>query len=239
MMTQRLRQRGWKVNRKRVSRLMGLLGLKVRGKAKKRRRLGLSTGRRQQAGHLNQVWSWDLIYDQTSSGRQLRMLTVLDEYTRECYAIRVGYQITAHTVLATLKQLIQAHGIPEHLRSDNGSEFIARAIQDWLQRESIATLYITPGCPWENPYIESFHDKFRDECLNRELFDGLREAQIMVEDWRREYNQERPHSALGYQTPWEFKKTLGHPPVASLPTGGLKQPNLSYTNITVGTNNGG
>jgi len=239
MMTQRLRQRGWKVNRKKVSRFMSILGLKIKCKAKKRRRLGISSGKRQQACYPNHVWSWDIIYDQTSRGRQLRILTVLDEYTRECYSIQVGYHMTSCEVLETLKQLVQQHGMPEHIRSDNGSEFIAKAVQVWIKTSQIATLYITPGSPWENPYIESFHGKFRDECLNRELFDSLLEAQIIIEDWRNEYNQERPHSSLGYQTPFEFKKTLCNPPVATLPTGCIKHPNMMYTNITSGTNNGG
>jgi putative transposase len=234
-----MQKEGWKVNKKRIQRLMRILGLQVKQKARKRRRLGLSTGVRRRAEYPNQVWTWDLIQDQTAEGRTLKCLTVLDEYTRESLRIRVDRSLTSGEVLRELQELIQEYGIPQHIRSDNGPEFIAQAIQSWLREQKIATLYIHPGEPWENPYIESFHGKFRDECLNRELFTSLLEAQLIIEDWRKEYNQTRPHSSLGYRTPREFKEWFGNSPVATLPTSCPKYPNLVYTNITSGTEIGG
>ena len=237
--TNRLRQEGWKVNKKRIARLMRMLGLQVRGKAKKRRRVGLSTGVRQPAQYPNHVWSWDILYDQTEDGRRLKGFTLLDEYTRECLQIRIDRHITSQEVLQELQDVMKVHGVPRYLRSDNGPEFIAQAIQRWLKENRIATLYITPGAPWENPYIESFHGKFRDECLNREVFTSLLEAQLIIEDWRKEYNQDRPHSSLGYLTPQEFKERCCNSPVATLPTSCNKLYNLEYTNIASGTDIGG
>ena len=152
----------------------------------------------------NQVWSWDLIYDQTEQGRTLRILTLMDEFTKQALAIHVGYSIRAVDAITVLEAAIERYGAPQHVRSDNGPEFIAKASQDWLEKTDIKTLYIQPGSPWEQAFIESFHDKLRDECLNRELFPSLAEARINLEQWRVEYNQHRPHSALGHLIPNQF-----------------------------------
>ena len=215
-MTALFRREGWRVNRKRIQRLMRSEGLKVVMKAKKRRRLGSSTSERRRAERPNHVWSWDFLFDRTGDGRQLKFLVIVDEYTRRSLAIRVGRCLGSREVTGELRSLIARHGAPGHIRSDNGSEFIAVEIQRWMAANGIGTIYIQPGSPWENPYIESFNGKFRDECLNREMFVSILEARVVVEDWRREYNEKRPHSSLGYATPAEFAR-LSLPPVAPLP----------------------
>jgi len=226
-----LQKEGWKVNKKRIRRLMGKLGLQVKRKAQKRARLGLSTGTRQRAEYPRQVWSWDIIQDQMADGRILKCLTLLDEYTRESLKIRVDYYMTSGDVIREVESAFQEYGEPEYIRSDNGSEFIAKIIQNWLKEKQIATLYIPPGSPWENPYIESFHGKFRDECLSRELFLSLIEARQIIEEWRKEYNQERPHSSLGYLTPEEFRARCCNSSVATLPASCNNPQDLEYTNI--------
>ena len=157
-----------------------------------------------QALYPNHVWTWDFIFDRTDKGSTLKMLTMVDEYSRRCVAIRVGRQLDSAQVLITLWQAMAVYGIPAYIRSDNGSEFIARKIQTWLKDNHIKTLYIDPGSPWQNGYIESFHSRFRDECLNREWLLNLREARVVIEDWRQHYNEERPHSKLGYLSPERF-----------------------------------
>jgi len=199
-----LRREGHEINTKRVQRVRRKEGLQVSRKQRKLRRLGVSTAQRQRALKVNHVWSWDFVEDQTENGTQFRVLTLLDEYTRECLAVHVDWSIRAVDVIRVVETAMARNGTPEHLRSDNGPEFIAYAIQDWLKAKSVKTIYITPGAPWENPYIESFHDKVRDECLNREIFGSLWEARVVIEQWRLYYNAERPHSSLGYQTPAEF-----------------------------------
>jgi putative transposase len=199
-----LRRGGRKVNLKRVQRVRREAGLQVRKKQKRRRRLGPRNAQRLRAERRNQVWSWDLIHDQTEAGRTLRILTLIDEYTKQALAIHLGYSIRAVDAITVLEATIERYGAPQHMRSDNGPEFIAQAIQDWLADQQIQTLYIEPGSPWEQAYIESFHDKLRDECLNREIFPSLAEARIILEQWRVDYNQHRPHSALGYLTPDQF-----------------------------------
>ena len=146
----------------------------------------------------------DLIFDQTEQGRTLRILTLIDEYTKQALAIHVGYSIRAVDAITVLEAAVERYGAPQNIRSDNGPEFIAKAIQDWLGQTNIQTAYIRPGSPWEQAYIESFHDKLRDECLHREILPTLAEARVILEGWRVEYNQQRPHSALGYLTPEEF-----------------------------------
>lgn len=199
-----LRRDGHQVNDKRVQRVRQKEGLQVRRKQRKLRRLGLSTAERQRASKANHVWSWDFVADQTENGTHFRVLTLIDEHTRECLAAYVAWSIRAVDVIAAVEKAMARYGAPEHLRSDNGPEFIAYAIQDWLKEKNVKTIYITPGSPWENAYIESFHDKMRDECLNREIFGSLEEARVVIEQWRLEYNTERPHSSLGYKTPVEF-----------------------------------
>jgi transposase InsO family protein len=199
-----LRRRGLEINAKRVQRIRRVEGLQVRKKQRRMRRLGRSTGLRQRARRANQVWSWDFVEDQTEKGTRFRILTLMDEHTREWHAVHVGWSIRAVEVIQVVTAAMRRHGVPSHLRSDNGPEFVAHAIQDWLKERGVKTIYIRPGSPWENAHIESFHDKFRDECLNREIFGSLREAKVVIEQWRQEYNSKRPHSSLGYQTPAEF-----------------------------------
>lgn len=199
-----LRREGHEINAKRVQRVRRKEGLQVQRKQRKRRRLGVSTAERQRAKRANHIWSWDFVEDQTENGTRFRVLTLMDEYTRECLATHVDWSIRAVDVITVVEAALARYGVPEHLRSDNGPEFIAYAIQDWLREKNVKTIYITPGSPWENAYIESFHDKLRDECLNREIFGSLWEARVVIEQWRLHYNAERPHSALGYQTPNEF-----------------------------------
>ena len=201
-----LAQEGWLVSRKQVQRIRRKEGLKVRPIPQRLRRQGVSTGLPTQATHRNHVWTWDFIFDRTDKGSTLKMLTMLDEYTRQCLAIRVERQIRSDQVLATLWQAMMQYGIPQHIRSDNGTEFIAGKIQRWLRENQIKTLYIEPGSPWQNGYIESFHSRFRDECLNREWLLNLREARVVIEDWRLHYNTERPHSRLGYLSPEDYIK---------------------------------
>ena len=201
-----LEREGWSVSRKQVQRIRRKEGLKVHPKPQRIPRQGVSTGLPTQATHRNHVWTWDFIFDRTDKGSTLKMLTMLDEYTRQCLAIRVERQIRSGQVLATLWQAMMQYGIPEHIRSDNGTEFIAGKIQRWLRVDQINTLYIEPGSPWQNGYIESFHSRFRDECLNREWLLNLREARVVIEDWRQHYNTERPHSRLGYLSPENYIK---------------------------------
>jgi putative transposase len=178
------RREGELINAKRVQRVRGHYGLQVRKKQRKMRRAGLSTAQRQRATHANHVWSWDFVEDQTENGTRFRILTVIDEFTRECLAMHVAWSIRAIDVITVIESALARYGAPEHIRSDNGPEFIAYAIQDWLKENEIKAIYIKPGAPWENGHIESFHDKLRDECLNREIFGSLLEAKIVIESWR-------------------------------------------------------
>jgi putative transposase len=198
-----LRNEGWQVNHKRIERLWRAEGLKVPQRQPKRGRLWLNDGSciRLRPEHKNHVWSYDFVHDRTRDGRALRMLTILDEYSRECLAIDVGRKFTQDAVLHRLTDLFFRRGVPEHIRSDNGSEFTAKAVRSWLSRLGVRTLYIEPGSPWENGYIESFNGKLRDELLDREVFDTLLEAKVLVERWKLEYNHIRPHSSLGYRPP--------------------------------------
>ena len=199
-----LTKEGWTVSRKQVQRIRRREGLKVRPKPKKIPRRGVSTGLPTQAEHRHHVWTWDFIFDRTDTGGTLKMMTLLDEYTRQCLTIRVERQITSAQVLEVLEKAMIQYGVPGYIRSDNGSEFIANKVQQWLRDHHIKTIYIDPGSPWQNGYIESFHSRFRDECLNREWLLNLREARVVIEDWRQHYNIERPHSRLGYLSPEEF-----------------------------------
>ena len=202
-----MRREGFEVNAKRVARIRREEGMKVSKKQRRMKRLGISTADRQRAERPGQVWSWDFVADQTENGSSFRMLTLLDEHTRQCLAIHPAWSIRAVDVITVIEAAIVRNGVPEHLRSDNGPEFIASCMQDWLKAQEIKTLYIKPGSPWENGHIESFHDKLRDECLNRELFGNLREARVILESWRVEYNECRPHSALGYRTPSDYARS--------------------------------
>jgi len=201
--TAMLRQEGWQVNHKRVERIWRREGLKVPQKQPKRRRLWLNDGSciRLRPQFKDHVWSYDFVTDRTADGRAFRILNIIDEYTRECLAILVKRRIVSQDVIDQLFQLIILRRIPEHIRSDNGPEFTAKAVRGWLNRIGVKTLFIEPGSPWENGYIESFNGKMRDELLNREIFTTLTEAKVLIEQWRREYNQVRPHSSLSYRPP--------------------------------------
>lgn len=198
-----LRADGWCVSPGRVYRIWRREGLKVPQKQPKRGRLWLNDGSciRLRPTHKGHVWSYDFVQDRTHDNKVFRMLCVIDEYTRECLAVRVERQLNSRDVIDTLGELFVTHGPPEHIRSDNGPEFIAIALREWLGKLNVKTLYIEPGSPWENGYCESFNSKLRDELLAREIFYDLREAQILIEGWRRYYNTQRPHSSLGYRPP--------------------------------------
>ncbi|MEM9913994.1 MAG: IS3 family transposase [Planctomycetota bacterium] len=194
--TRLLQAEGWRVGCRRVQRLRRELGLMVPRKKPKVRRCGVSTGLPTKATHRNHVWTWDFVHDTTVRGGKLRMLNVIDEYTRECLCIYVARRINADQVRRVMSGLIDVHGAPEHIRSDNGSEFIEGQLQEWLADNAIDTLYIEPGSPWQNGYIESFNARLREECLNREQLWTLTEARVVLEDWRWKYNHRRPHSSL-------------------------------------------
>ena len=198
-----LRRDGWHVNPKRVIRIWRREGLKVPVKQPKRGRLWFNDGScvRLRAERSNHVWSYDFVADRTHDGRPFRMLTVIDEFTRESLALPVERRLRSDDVLHTLTRLFTTRGVPEHIRSDNGAEFTANTVRDWLKRIGVTTLFIEPGSPWENGYNESFNGKLRDELLNGEIFYTLREAQILIEKWRRHYNEVRPHSSLNYRAP--------------------------------------
>ena len=198
-----LRVEGWVVNHKRVERIWREEGLRVPQKQKKRKRLYLNNGSciRLRPCWQNHVWSYDFVADRLSNGKKIRMLTVIDEFTRECLAIRVDYRLGSEHVLDVLSTLFITKGVPAHIRSDNGSEFTAKTLKDWLHKLKVNTAYIEPGSPWENGYNESFNGRLRDELLNGECFCTLKEAQTIIEDWRHHYNHVRPHSALGYRPP--------------------------------------
>lgn len=198
-----LQQESWKVNHKRVERIWRREGLKVPQRQPKRGRLWLNNGScvRLRPERKDHVWSYDLMTARTSDGRPFRILTILDEYTRECLAILVERHVSSEDVIDKLFHLFVFRGIPEYIRSDNGPEFTAKAIRGWLSHLGVTTLFIEPGSPWENGYVESFNGKLRDELINREVFATLLEAKSLIETWRRQYNQVRPHSSLGYRPP--------------------------------------
>jgi putative transposase len=194
---------GWRVGRDRVQRIWRREGLKVPAKQKKRSRLWLSDGSciRLRPERPNHVWSYDFVHHVTHDGRSLRLLTLIDEYTRQCLAIKVARRLNGFNVIETLADAMLLHGIPQHLRSDNGAEMTAHVVREWLKSLGVNTLYIEPGSPWENGYCESFNGKLRDELLNGDIYYSLKEAQIIIEQWRNHYNQIRPHSSLGYRPP--------------------------------------
>ena len=194
---------GWLVNHKRVERIWRLEGLKVPKKQPKRGRLWLNDGScvRLRPTHRNHVWSYDFVMDRTHDGRPVKILTLIDEYSRQCLALLVARSIKSDDVLHCLSNLFLIYGVPENIRSDNGPEFTATAVRNWLERVGIKTAFIEPGSLWENGYNESFNGKLRDELLNREIFYNLKEAKVLIECWRKEYNMLRPHSSLGYRPP--------------------------------------
>ena len=198
-----LQEDGWWVNHKRVERIWRREGLKVPKKQPKRGRLWFNDGSciRRRAEGPNDVWAYDFVQGRTHDGRSFRMLTLIDEFTRECLSIDVSRQLNSEDVLERLTWLMVTRGVPNHIRSDNGPEFTAKVVRKWLERVGVRTLFIEPGSPWENGYVESFNGKLADELLEREVFYTLHEAKVLIERWRILYNTIRPHSALGYRPP--------------------------------------
>jgi len=207
-----LREEGWPVGKRHVQRLRRWAGLRVPARKRRMARRGVSTGLPTKAERRGHVWSWDFISDATTRGGALRMLTILDEYTRECHVLRADRALKSGDVLEWMGRAIAEHGAPAYLGSDNGPEFIAREVQRWLAANHIKTIYIDPGSPWQNGFVESFHGRLRDECLNREQIWTLTEARVVIEDFRREYNHHRPHSKLGYLSPKRFAATTHRAP---------------------------
>ena len=201
--TKLLNDAGWDVGVDRVLRIWRREGLKVPSKQRPRRRLWLNDGSciRLRPERRNHVWSYDFVEAQTQDGRKVRLMTLIDEFTRECLAIRVARRINSLGVLETMADVMLVRGIPEHIRSDNGPEMTAKIVRQWLGSVGSKTLYIEPGSPWENGYCESFNGKLRDELLNGEIFCSLKEARVLIEQWRHHYNTVRPHSSLGYRPP--------------------------------------
>jgi len=200
-----LRRAGLKVNLKRVYRLWKQEKLSLPKRRARKRRVKGSVGIMPMAEKMNQVWTYDFVFDQSLSGKSLKMLTLIDEYTRECLAVEVGVTIKSERVRQILKRVCAEKGAPEQIRSDNGSEFIGKSVSSWLNENGIKPLFIEPGKPWQSGKCESFNGKLRDECLSREWFSSVKEAQVVIEEWRKFYNERRPHSSLGYLTPSEFK----------------------------------
>ena len=237
-----LLSQGWKVNHKRIHRLWKQEHLQVPSKQHRRRRLPGSSENsciRHRAQHINHVWSYDFLVDRTEDGRQLKLLGVIDEYTRECLALEVSRSFTAQNVVENLQYLFAVRGRPEHLRSDNGPEFVARSVRRWLAQAEVKTLFINKGSPWENGYVESFNGKLRDELLNRELFLSLDEARWVIDRWRLDYNHRRIHSALDYQTPAAFAAACAAS-VRATPSLQQHTRNLNPDSLTHhGTKNGG
>ncbi len=204
--TRLLRDAGWAVNYKRIHRLWKEEGFKVPRKAKKKRFLGVDANacNKRKAAFANDVWTLDFIHDRLVDGRQFKCLAIVDEFTRENLALRINRSITGEDVLNELSRLMGERGVPTGIRSDNGPEFIAQKVRNWLKDLGVGTFFVEPGAPWQNGYVESFNSRFRDEFLNMEIFNNIKEAQTLAAKWRKVYNEERPHSALNYMTPAQF-----------------------------------
>ena len=215
--TAMLRNEGWRVNQKRIHRLWRAEGLKLPQKRRKRRSLGssINSSQRRRAEKINQVWSYDFVFDRTEDGKQLKLLAIIDEYSRECLTIEVERSLRAGDLIKALKRLFKQRGTPEYIRSDNGPEFVAEELRNWLKKIGVETLYIEPGSPWENAFSESFNSRLRDELLNRELFTTVREAKYVINRYVEDYNERRPHSALGYETPAGFARRRSGTTVAA------------------------
>lgn len=200
-----LKREDFKINLKYVYRLWKQQNLSLPKRRPRKMRAKATIGIVPKATRPNQVWTYDFIFDQTLSGRSLKMLTLIDEFTRECLAVEVGISIKSERVRRTLQKICAEKGNPELIRLDNGSEFVGKAVNEWLAENGIKPVFIEPGKPWQNGKCESFNGKLRDECLSREWFSSVREAQVVIESWRKFYNEERPHSSLEYLTPLEFR----------------------------------
>jgi putative transposase len=210
-----LEREGCMVNIKRVHRIWKDEGLQIKRKRPKRRSQCARSDVINRAAHPNHVWSYDFVHDSTRRGGMIKLLTVLDEYTRESLLIRVESRLDSVDVVETLSMLFKSRGVPKYIRSDNGSEFIANRLKKWFEEQKCSTIYIEPGSPWENPYIESFNGKLRDECLNMNEFENIKQAREIISEWRCEYNEARPHSSLNYLTPEEFASRYWIPPRAT------------------------
>ena len=204
--TIKLREKGWFINFKRVYRLWCQEGFKVPRKQHKKLHTGTSENScdRKKAEYYNHVWSYDFVNERLENGRKVRMLVVIDEFTRECLALDVAKHFKGKDIVEVLRYLFAVRGCPEHIRSDNGPEFVSKAVQKWLEVSCVDTLYVAPGSPWENGYVESFNSRLRDEFLNRELFLHIDELRYVADRWRMNYNHYRPHSSLGYMAPAAF-----------------------------------
>ena len=213
-----LRRESWRASACRVHRLWRREGLKVPQKRRRKRCLGVDQHacHVRRAMHKDHVWCWDFVFDRTASGSPLKWLSIVDEHTRECLALSVDRSITSEDVIDTLAELFAMRGVPRAIRSDNGPEFVAMAIRGWLKQVDVQTLYVAPGSPWENGYAESFHSRLRDEFLARELFESLAAARRLTAAWREDYNHQRPHSSLGYRTPFEFASACAAADFATL-----------------------
>jgi len=235
---------GFRINRKRVWRLWKQEGFKVPIKQVKKRRLGCSKNGivRRRAEHVDHVWAWDFIHDRDENGRAIRWLSIVDEFTpggRECLCLEGRRSFKSGDVLDVLRELFVVRGVPGNIRSDNGPEFVAQAIREFLETAQVQTLYIAPGSPWENGYAESFHSRVRDELLDAELFADLGEARVLASRWKNDYNHRRPHSSLGYRTPAEYasqlRASLRQPPVGATPLPPAASADQPSTLITTGT----
>ncbi len=226
--TKLLKDEGWKVGKRLVQGLRRELGLAIPRRKPRGRRRGVSTGLPTKAEHPGHVWTWDFIHDKTVRGGSLKMLTVFDEYTRECRVIHVDRHINAETIRGIMQKLLDRHGPPQYIRSDNGSEFIEKELRAWLTAMKIKTLYIEPGSPWQNGYIESFHARFREECLNCEQLWTLTEARVVIEDWRWLYNNVRPHRSLGNITPRCFAEDINTKGLGSIRATPSLRPSLDF-----------
>ena len=204
--TQLLREQGWKVNYKRIHRLWKHEGLKVPQKRRKKRYIGTGANAcdKRKASCINDVWTLDFIHDRLANGKQFKCLAILDEYTRESLTLKIERSITGEDVLNELSALMGLRGIPNSVRSDNGPEFISIHVRNWLDDLGVGTLFIEPGAPWQNGYVESFNSRFRDEFLNMEIFNTIKEAQLLASKWKEDYNDNRPHSSLNYMSPRQF-----------------------------------
>jgi transposase InsO family protein len=223
-LTRILKNDGWKVGKKLIQRIRRECGLRVRRWLKKFRRRGKSTGViPTRAERIDHVWCWDFVADRTDNGGKLRLLSIVDEYTRECLVIHVARKITAEDLVSIMDKLIQERGVPGHIRSDNGPEFIAKILQKWLLEKKIKTLYIEPGSPWQNGHIESFNACLRDECIDREIILSLAEARVLAQDYKNHYNQQRPHGGVGYRTPAQANREARQALASSRPTDSFHQ----------------
>lgn len=213
-----LREEGWDVNYKRVHRLWKREDYRVPVRRRKKRAIGVGANacNKRAARRKNDVWTWDFVHERLVDGRAIKCLTLIDEYTRECLALRIERSITGSHLLDTLSQLIGERGVPAHIRSDNGSEFIATEVKTWMESMGVETLYIEPGAPWQNGYAESFNSRLRDEFLNMNYFHTMAEAKELARRWKEHYNHKRLHSSLAYQTPAEFARRCGASGSASL-----------------------